>query len=88
MRSTAYPLEEDYVRGALERINTEAENLTKALKGDKKLQGNWGELVLERVLESSGLEKGREYEIQVSLKSESGARLQPDAIVRLPTSSR
>lgn len=66
------------------RIAQDAVNLTNALKGESKTQGIWGEMVLERVLESSGLEKGREYEVQVSLKSEDGSRLQPDAIVRLP----
>lgn len=66
------------------RIAQDAVNLTNALKGESKTQGIWGEMVLERVLESSGLEKGREYEVQVSLKSEEGSRFQPDAIVRLP----
>ncbi|MBT4160061.1 MAG: DNA recombination protein RmuC, partial [Gammaproteobacteria bacterium] len=66
------------------RIAQDAVNLTNALKGESKTQGIWGEVVLERVLESSGLEKGREYEIQVSLKSEDGGRYQPDVIVRLP----
>ena len=66
------------------RIAQDAVNLTKALKGESKKQGIWGEMVLERVLESSGLGKGREYDVQVSLKSAEGARLQPDAIVRLP----
>ena len=67
-----------------QRISKEALNLTRALKGDSKARGNWGEVVLERVLEASGLQKGREYEIQVSLKDPSGKRYQPDAIVRLP----
>ncbi len=66
------------------RIAKDAVNLTNALKGENKTQGIWGEVVLERVLERSGLEKGREYEVQVSLKNEDGKRLQPDAIVRLP----
>ena len=66
------------------RIAQDAVNLTNALKGESKAQGIWGEMVLERVLESSGLAKGREYEVQVSLKSEEGSRLQPDVIVRLP----
>ncbi|OPZ58963.1 MAG: DNA recombination protein RmuC [Deltaproteobacteria bacterium ADurb.Bin510] len=65
-------------------IGQEALNLTKALKGESKTRGNWGEVVLERVLEESGLEKGREYEIQVSLTSSEGRRYQPDVIVRLP----
>ncbi len=66
------------------RIAQDAVNLTNALKGENKTQGIWGEVVLERVLEKSGLEKGREYEVQVALKNEDGRRLQPDAIVRLP----
>jgi DNA recombination protein RmuC len=67
-----------------QRISKEALDLTRALKGDHKAQGNWGEVVLERVLEASGLQKGREYEVQVSLKDAAGRRFQPDVIVRLP----
>lgn len=66
------------------QITKEAENLTKALKGDSKTQGNWGEVVLERILEKSGLEKGREYETQVSETTEEGKRFQPDVVVKLP----
>ncbi|MCQ4347720.1 DNA recombination protein RmuC [Pseudomonas stutzeri] len=66
-----------------QRLGEEAHNLTRALKG-QKTQGNWGELVLERVLEQAGLEKGREYDTQVSLRSASGERFQPDVLVRLP----
>lgn len=66
------------------RISVEADNLTRALKGESKTQGNWGEVILERVLEKSGLEKGREYDVQVSLKDDEGARSQPDVIVHLP----
>jgi len=69
---------------ASERINQEAENLTRALKGDKKLQGNWGEMVLERVLEDSGLRKDHEYFVQVSHRSEAGDLKRPDVIIRLP----
>ncbi|MFT7129659.1 MAG: DNA recombination protein RmuC [Gammaproteobacteria bacterium] len=67
-----------------QRMTDEALNLTKALKGDNKIQGNWGEVILERVLEESGLHKGREYDTQVSLKSEGGGRRSPDVILRLP----
>ncbi|MBU4261104.1 MAG: DNA recombination protein RmuC [Proteobacteria bacterium] len=67
-----------------ERISAEALNLTRALKGDSKLRGNWGEMQLERLLEESGLVKGREYEVQVSLKDEEGKRWQPDVVVHLP----
>ena len=66
------------------KITQEAENLTKALKGDSKMQGNWGEFVLEKLLEDSGLSKGREYETQVALKDEEGKRRNPDVIIRLP----
>lgn len=66
------------------KISEDAENLTNALKGDSKTQGNWGELVLERVLEASGLRKGLEYDVQVSLERDDGGRAQPDVIVRLP----
>jgi len=65
-------------------ISSEAQNLTKALKGDNKKQGNWGEVILERVLERSGLVKDREYRLQASLTDPEGNRLQPDAIIDLP----
>ncbi|RYJ45797.1 DNA recombination protein RmuC [Flavobacterium beibuense] len=67
-----------------EQMSRETLNLTKALKGDSKMQGNWGELILERVLEKSGLEKGREYEVQVSYTTEEGNRIQPDVVINLP----
>ncbi|WP_257657380.1 DNA recombination protein RmuC [Parapedobacter lycopersici] len=66
------------------RIKDEANNLTRALRGDSKKQGNWGEVILERVLERSGLVKDREYRLQASLIDEEGKRLQPDAIIDLP----
>lgn len=66
------------------KITQEAINLTKALKGDSKMQGNWGELVLERVLEKSGLEKDREYSVQQSFQREDGSRVLPDVIINLP----
>lgn len=66
------------------KISEEANNLTKALKGDNKTQGNWGELILSRVLEQSGLEKGREYTIQDSHENPEGRRLQTDVIIHLP----
>ncbi|MCX8958970.1 DNA recombination protein RmuC [Erwinia psidii] len=62
----------------------EAINLTRALKGDNKTQGNWGEIVLSRVLEASGLREGHEYETQVTVQLEQNGRMQPDVIVRLP----
>jgi len=66
------------------RISVDAVNLTNALRGESKTQGIWGEVILERVLEKSGLEKGREYEVQVSLRDESGNKGQPDVVVHLP----
>jgi DNA recombination protein RmuC len=70
------------------KITQEAENLTKALKGDSKIQGNWGELVLERVLEKSGLEKDREYFVQQSFTNEDGKRVMPDVIIHLPDNNK
>lgn len=72
------------LRDMNEQMSKETINLTKALKGDSKMQGNWGELVLERVLEKSGLEKGREYEVQQSFITEEGNRVFPDVIINLP----
>ncbi|GAA4145801.1 DNA recombination protein RmuC [Sphingobacterium kyonggiense] len=66
------------------QIRDEANNLAKALKGDNKKQGNWGEVILERVLERSGLIKGQEYKLQASVQEQDGRRLQPDAIIYLP----
>ena len=67
-----------------ERMSQDAINLTRALKGESKTQGTWGEVILERVLEKSGLVKGREYDVQQSLKDEDGKRFQPDVVVHLP----
>jgi DNA recombination protein RmuC len=66
------------------QMSKETLNLTKALKGDSKMQGNWGELILERVLEKSGLEKGREYEVQQSFTTDEGNRVFPDVVINLP----
>jgi DNA recombination protein RmuC len=66
------------------QITEEAAALTNALKGDNKQQGNWGELVLERILTESGLRNGHEYETQKSLKNDHGKRYQPDVVVHLP----
>jgi DNA recombination protein RmuC len=67
-----------------ERISKDAINLTKALKGESKTQGIWGEMILEKILEESGLENGREYETQAAFKNESGKRCIPDVVVHLP----
>ncbi len=67
-----------------QQVGEDAVMLANALKGDSKFQGNWGEVVLERLLEESGLTRGREYEIQVALKDDEGRRKNPDVIIRLP----
>ena len=67
-----------------QQITQEAKNLTTALKGQSKTQGNWGEFILESILEKSGLVKGREYVVQESITAESGRRFQPDVIINLP----
>jgi DNA recombination protein RmuC len=66
------------------QISDEAQNLTKALKGDNKKQGNWGEVILERVLERSGLVRDQEYRIQAAMQTTDGTRYQPDVIIDLP----
>ena len=66
------------------QLSKDAHNLTSALKGQTKTQGNWGELILERVLEASGLRKGHEYDVQESHTREDGSRAQPDVVVHLP----
>lgn len=70
------------------QMTKEATNLTKALKGDSKTQGNWGELVLERVLEKSGLEKDREYFVQQSFVNDEGKRVMPDVVIHLPDNKK
>ncbi|KAB2817261.1 MAG: DNA recombination protein RmuC [Bacteroidetes bacterium] len=65
-------------------LSEEAQNLTKALKGDVKKQGNWGEVILERILESSGLRKGFEYTTQESFRNDEGRLVQPDVVIHLP----
>lgn len=66
------------------QLSKDAHNLTSALKGQSKVQGNWGELILERVLEASGLRKGHEYDVQESHTRADGSRAQPDVVVHLP----
>ncbi|OUW15372.1 MAG: DNA recombination protein RmuC [Opitutales bacterium TMED158] len=70
------------------QMTEEAQNLTTALKGQSKAQGNWGEMILERVLEKSGLVAGQEYETQVSITDEEGRRFQPDVLIKLPEEKR
>jgi len=79
------------LQGQIEQLNTlnqemnkEAKSLTRALKGDNKAQGNWGEMILEKVLEQSGLRKGKEYEIQRAFRDSENSLLKPDVIIHLP----
>lgn len=67
-----------------QQLSQDAHNLTTALKGQAKTQGNWGEMILEKILESSGLRKGHEYQVQVSHTTEGGSRVLPDVVVHLP----
>lgn len=67
-----------------QQMRTDAQNLTKALKGDTKTQGNWGEFILEKILESSGLKKGEQYETQFATTNDEGARIYPDVLIKLP----
>jgi len=67
-----------------QKLSQDAHNLTSALKGSSKTQGNWGELLLERILESSGLRKGQDYDLQESHTRDDGSRVQPDVVVHLP----
>ncbi|HET8942151.1 MAG TPA: DNA recombination protein RmuC, partial [Rudaea sp.] len=77
-------VEIDALKSLNQQIDQDARNLTRALTRDSKSQGAWGELVLERLLEASGLQRGREYELQVALKDGDGGRPRPDVIVHLP----
>lgn len=74
----------DAMKNLNQRIGEDATNLARALKADSRTQGAWGELVLERLLEASGLERGRAYDTQTVLRDESGGRSRPDVIVHLP----
>lgn len=67
-----------------QKMSEDAKNLTKALKGDSKTQGNWGEVILQRILEKSGLRKDEEYFTEQSVNTEDGRRIRPDVVVRLP----
>lgn len=71
-----------------ERLSEEANNLVRALKGDVKAQGNWGEIILERLLERSGLQRDREFFIQESITADDGKRYQPDVVIHLPDDKR
>ncbi len=84
MQASSLREEIKHLRDTGQRMSQEAENLTKALRNDSKVQGNWGEYILERIMENSGLVKGREYFIQQSFTTDDGRRLQPDVLVKLP----
>ena len=74
------------LRDLNQQLSQDAVNLTRALKGDSKARGNWGEVILSKVLERSGLQEGREYEVQETHKNEEGSRFQPDVVIHLPES--
>lgn len=83
-RATSFKEHIDSLKQMNLKISEDAQNLTKALKGDNKQQGNWGELILEKVLESSDLVKGQEYETQVNDTNDDSKRIQPDVVIYLP----
>ncbi|WP_440998984.1 DNA recombination protein RmuC [Fodinibius sp. SL11] len=78
----------EHLKEMNQQMAQEAKDLTRALKGDSKTQGSWGEVILQRILEKSGLSKGREYEIQENHRSEDGRHLYPDVVVYLPDEKR
>jgi DNA recombination protein RmuC len=77
-----------YLSQKSDKVSEDAQRLAKALKGDYKKQGNWGELILESILDKSGLEKGREYEVQVTERDTEGKMQRPDVIIHLPDGKR
>ncbi len=84
MQATSLREEIRHLRETGQKMSREAENLTKALKNDSKVQGDWGEMILESILETSGLVKDREYFMQQSFTNDEGRRLQPDVMIKLP----
>lgn len=74
----------ELLRNLNQKISNEARSLTQALQGKNKLQGQWGEMVLDKILENSGLRKGHEFETQIPLRNENGQLCRPDVLVRLP----
>jgi DNA recombination protein RmuC len=81
---TALATQVNHLMGLNQQLSQDAHNLTQALKGSGKTQGHWGELILERVLEASGLRQGQEYELRETYKREDGSRAQPDVVIHLP----
>lgn len=84
MQHTALKTQIEELHKLNTQLSTDAHNLTNALKGENKIQGNWGEVILQKVLENSGLQKGREYELQANMHDEQNQMLRPDAIIKLP----
>lgn len=80
----ALKTEIDQLKSLHQQMSDDARRLTSALKGDSKAQGGWGEVILKRVFEASGLTEGREYELEVSVRTAGGGNLRPDAVVHLP----
>ena len=83
-RHSALNTQLNHLKELNNQITKETTNLTKALKGDNKTQGNWGEIILESILQKSGLEKDREYIVQPTFKNEEGKMIRPDVIINLP----
>ncbi len=83
-RHSALNTQLNHLKELNNQITKETTNLTKALKGDNKIQGNWGEIILESILQKSGLVKGREYVVQPTFKNEGGKMIRPDVVINLP----
>lgn len=83
-RHTALHMQLNHLKDLNLKITAETTNLTNALKGDNKTQGSWGEIILESILQKSGLEKDREYTVQPSYKNDEGKTVRPDIVIHLP----
>ena len=87
-RHSALNTQLNHLKELNNQITKETINLTKALKGDNKAQGNWGEIILESILQKSGLEKGREYLVQPTFRTETGKMIRPDVVINLPDNKK
>ncbi|MFT4535181.1 MAG: DNA recombination protein RmuC [Saprospiraceae bacterium] len=87
-RHSALNTQLNHLKELNNQITKETINLTKALKGDNKIQGNWGEIILESILQKSGLEKGREYIVQPTFRTETGRMIRPDIVINLPDNKK
>jgi DNA recombination protein RmuC len=87
-RHSALNTQLNHLKELNNQITKETTNLTKALKGDNKTQGNWGEIILESILQKSGLVKGREYVVQPTFKNEDGKMIRPDVVINLPDNKK